>query len=1070
MAELSIYYSPQILLLTISASLVAIALSYLSRFSSLRWISKGFSKAKDEKKKTVRALPGSWYLSQEMYELERRAIFSKKWLLTTHKIRLPNPGDWLRYQVAGFDFVIAKDRSGVISAFHNVCRHRAFPVVTSDGGNNSVLACKYHNWSYSLNGKLTKAPSYQDMEEFDRSQNSLFPIHVHIDTNGFIWVNMEAAEKPTTAWEEDYKNIDKQARFKAYNFDDYVFDHTWQMEGEYNWKLLGDNYNECYHCPTTHPDIPTVADLSAYGVVTENSYVQHLGNPTPEQIAKGFNVAATFYFPNASMNVSPHFFFIQRFIPKSPNTSIMYYEVYRNKNSSDEDFQVINNIYKRVMSEDKYLCANAHKNIQTGVFVNGELHPKMEQGPLFFQKLVRDLVTDHHKQEKKAGQEIWPARQRLPGSAKASEEDLDFCSAVDCTNLKKEGLDWPEYSRRTALEQPAENIAEDSETSDSPTPAPERRNYPDRNASTALSDSESSDTRPGPADIATGIHLYFKYCHRQPIWCFERDDINNYSSLPHELVCSILCLTARFSNKRDQLQLYGHNVRPLIMLRIANGTVVLETIESLCLLSYSFFIDGNISLGQFHVGLALQLCRSAMLDLESAYTTEDPATERKKRLFWSLQLLEQFYGRQTGLPSVPTDIGPSSYSSTSRGQRLLSELNSTRPALPTEIHGSSESCEPGIWNTGLHLGWVWSRVRKFVSDCAHNILKEPWRHDSTYAVVQSDFMETENRIPMCHRYDSVKFYVRTVEELRRNHDYWAPWLKEQFTYHVIPTVLNHPFLYIVGAQHNPNLAIPNTFWKRSSELALLHATWIVRMIDMIVDKQVQLVDPFLGHVAAIAATVHLYYCCAAAAGLKQKSKTDFAKCRRFIKGFVPFSPACAALDRNLDNMARIAGGYQNIDMDEWIPSKLYLSVPLMWDILQFNCVADCKGIPTVDLLHPSIISSTPEEDLGDNSTLEIDVATSPEIKIDTANGGQDAPSLSRRAHVKPSQAEASGQTVWNEASLEQSDNLTFNTTPWLYADPSQFAGLGDLGWLDSQSTDTGGAPWWEGGALSNTHD
>ncbi|KAI1369768.1 hypothetical protein F5Y08DRAFT_324947 [Xylaria arbuscula] len=1063
MAEFSIYYSPQILLLTLSASLVAIALSYLSRFSSLGWISK----PKNEKNKAVRALPGSWYLSQEMYELERRAIFSKKWLLTTHKTRLPNPGDWLRYQVAGFDFVISKDRHGEINAFHNVCRHRAFPVVTSDGGNNSVLSCKYHNWSYALNGKLTKAPSYQDIEGFDKSQNNLFSIHVHIDTNGFIWVNMEASEKPTIAWESDYNNIDKQARFKAYNFDNYKFDHTWQMEGEYNWKLLGDNYNECYHCPTTHPDIPTVADLSAYGVVTENSYVQHLGNPTPEQIARGFNVAATFYFPNASMNVSPHFFFIQRFIPKGPNTSIMYYEVYRNKNSSDEDFTVINDIYKRIMSEDKYLCANAHKNIQAGVFVNGELHPKMEQGPLFFQKLVRDLVTDHYKQEKKAGQEIWPARQRLPGDAKISEQDLDFCSSVDCTSLKKEGLDWPEYPRRNPREQQTENAVEDSEASGSPTPAPERQSYPDGNVATSLSDSEISDTRPSPSDIATGVSLYFRYCHRQPLWCFERDDINNYSSLPHELVCSILCLTARFSNKRDQLQLYGHNVRPLIMLRIANGTVVLETIESLCLLSYSFFIDGNINLGQFHVGLALQLCRSAMLDLESAYATEDPTTERKKRLFWSLQLLELFYGRQTGLTSVPFDIGPSSYASNSWGQRLLSELNSTKPALPIERQGSSDSCEPGIWNTGIHLGWVWSRVRKFVSDCAHNILKEPWRHDSTYAVVQSDFMETENRIPMCHRYDSVKFYARTVEELRRNHDYWAPWLKEQFTYHVIPTVLNHPFLYIVGAQHNPNLAIPNTFWKRSSELALLHATWIVRMIDMIVDKQVQLVDPFLGHVAAIAATVHLYYCCAAAAGLKQKSKADFAKCRRFLKGFLPFSPACAALDRNLDNLTRIAGGSQNIDMDEWIPSKLYLSVPLMWDILQFNCVADCKGIPTVDLLHPSISPSTPEEDLGENSTLEIDVATSPEIKIDTASGGQDAPSISRRAHVKPNQSEASGHAVWNEASLEPSDNLTFNTTPWLYADPSQFVGLGDLGWLDSQSTDTGGTPWWEGGALSN---
>lgn len=281
-----------------------------------------------------------------------------------------------------------------------------------------------------------------------------------------------------------------------------------------------------------------------------------------------------------------------------------------------------------------------------------------------------------------------------------------------------------------------------------------------------------------------------------------------------------------------------------------------------------------------------------MLDLESAYIGNDPTTERKKRLFWSLQLLEQFYGRQTGLLSVPSEIWRPSYSSTGGSQ---TEVDPTAPPLPRDDLGCSSPDEAGVWNTSVHLAWVWSQVRKYVSNCAHNRLKEPWRHDSFYAKVVSDFMETENRIPICHRYDTAKFYKRKMEELKINRDYWAPWIKEQFTYHAIHTVMNHPFLYIVGAQHNPNLAIPNTFWRRSSELALLHSTWIVRMIDMVVDKQVPLADPFFGHAAAIAATVHLYYCCAAAARLKHKSNTDFAKCRRFLKQFIPSSAACRAL-------------------------------------------------------------------------------------------------------------------------------------------------------------------------------
>jgi hypothetical protein len=97
--------------------------------------------------------------------------------------------------------------------------------------------------------------------------------------------------------------------------------------------------------------------------------------------------------------------------------------------------------------------------------------------------------------------------------------------------------------------------------------------------------------------MAAGINLYFKYCHRQPVWCFERDEVGDFGGLPEELACSILALTSRFSEKRDHLQLYGNNAKTLIMLRIANGTVDLTTVESLCLLSYSSFLGKNTPSG-----------------------------------------------------------------------------------------------------------------------------------------------------------------------------------------------------------------------------------------------------------------------------------------------------------------------------------------------------------------------------------------------------------------------------------------------------------------------------------------
>ncbi|KAK4869840.1 hypothetical protein LT330_005564 [Penicillium expansum] len=328
--------------------------------------------AKEEEKPIpIRALPASWYTSKDMYELERRSIFSRKWLLTTHKHRIPNAGDSVRYDAAGYEFIVAKDNNGTITALHG---------------------------------------------------NDLFPAHVHIDRNGFVWVNLDASETPEVAWKDDFEGVDEQPRFDYYNFEDYNFDHTWDMEGAFNWKILADNYNECYHCQVAHPDIPTIADLHSYYVKTKAGHIQHYGAQRQDQIDKGFRIATTYFWPNASFNISPHFFFMQRFTPTSPTQCVMRYEVYRHKDASDADFNLISDMYKRIMSEDKYLCVNTQKNLDAGVFVNGQLHPKMEQGPLHFQKTVRDVVVEHYGKEETAGHQIWPAKRDIPADVAVSQD------------------------------------------------------------------------------------------------------------------------------------------------------------------------------------------------------------------------------------------------------------------------------------------------------------------------------------------------------------------------------------------------------------------------------------------------------------------------------------------------------------------------------------------------------------------------------------------------------------------------------------------------------------------------
>jgi hypothetical protein len=297
-----------------------------------------------------------------------------------------------------------------------------------------------------------------------------------------------------------------------------------------------------------------------------------------------------------------------------------------------------------------------------------------------------------------------------------------------------------------------------------------------------------------------------------------------------------------------------------------------------------------------------------MLDTEAAYTRDDRQGEQKKRLFWSFQLLEQSYGRQTGLLSCPSEIWRPPYLS---GAERRPDTTPKPPPIPRDTVGCSSPDDTGIWSMSISFGWVWSKVRAYVSHCANDRLTEPWRHESMYSIVLSDLTEIENSTPLCHRYDHVQFYRRTAEELAVNRAYWVPWVKLQFMYHAILTVLNHPFLYIMASQRNPNLAIPNSFWRRSSELVLLHATWIVRLIDMVSEKNVRLTDPFFAHVTAIAASVQLYYCCADDPRLKYKSRADFAKCSDFLRTFVPFSRACEVLVRIFHTAKNYANTVRN---------------------------------------------------------------------------------------------------------------------------------------------------------------
>jgi hypothetical protein len=96
---------------------------------------------------TVNTLPASWYREEGFFELEKRAIFSKRWMCVSHSLRFREVGEFVNFEIAGYKFFVIRDRQKELKAFLNVCRHRAYPVIdkgSGEGGKVSILSCKYH--------------------------------------------------------------------------------------------------------------------------------------------------------------------------------------------------------------------------------------------------------------------------------------------------------------------------------------------------------------------------------------------------------------------------------------------------------------------------------------------------------------------------------------------------------------------------------------------------------------------------------------------------------------------------------------------------------------------------------------------------------------------------------------------------------------------------------------------------------------------------------------------------------------------------------------------------------------
>lgn len=188
-----------------------------------------------------------FYTSEAVFKADFEQVISKKWIVAGHVSRIPNKGDYFLFRIGAEQIIVIRENEASIRAFFNVCRHRGSTICSADSGNAPRLVCPYHAWTFGLDGRLLAARLMP--EDFDKAENSLFSCHVRL-FHGLIFINLSEGEPD----DFDATFGDMGPILDYHGIADARIAHAGSYPTDANWKLVVENFFECYHCVPSHPE------------------------------------------------------------------------------------------------------------------------------------------------------------------------------------------------------------------------------------------------------------------------------------------------------------------------------------------------------------------------------------------------------------------------------------------------------------------------------------------------------------------------------------------------------------------------------------------------------------------------------------------------------------------------------------------------------------------------------------------------------------------------------------------------------------------------------------------------
>jgi choline monooxygenase len=338
------------------------------------------------RQKAPESLDAALYRGPAQYEIERRAIFGRSWLLFAHESQFTDPGSYIATSVAGYPLIAVKGDDGAIRAFHNVCRHRAGPLAyDGEGRCEGALVCRYHGWRYALDGRLANARDFGPAEGFDPRDFALFPLRCE-SWRGFVFVNMDRDAAPLF---ETVAPLD--ARTRDMPLESFRFWRRQTHELRCNWKNYVENYLEGYHVPIVHPTLNEQIDASQYKVDVVPPAMIHWAPPRDGAPMSGL---WAWLWPCLGINVYRDGVMMERMWPLDHERTVLDYLYFFPEGLLDAEREKPMLSSGVITAEDVTITQAVQRNLNAGIYKTGRLSPRHEMGVAWFQSEVRRAMAD----------------------------------------------------------------------------------------------------------------------------------------------------------------------------------------------------------------------------------------------------------------------------------------------------------------------------------------------------------------------------------------------------------------------------------------------------------------------------------------------------------------------------------------------------------------------------------------------------------------------------------------------------------------------------------------------------